>query len=67
MTMLKRRLAHALACNPEDPLVTEAVAEVAMGVTIRVGNLEFSRISDSSLAITDLAGEVVFLDLDAPG
>lgn len=37
-----------------------------MGVTIQVGSLAFSRISDSSVAITDPAGEVVFLDLDAP-
>jgi hypothetical protein len=65
--VLQRRLAVALGRHPDDPLVIRAVAEVALGITIEIGGVEFTRVSDSSVAITDSAGATQFLDLDTGG
>jgi hypothetical protein len=62
--VLQRRLATALGLHPDDPLVIRAVAEVSIGITIEVAYLEFTRISDNSVAITDRGGETQFLNLD---
>jgi sulfate adenylyltransferase subunit 1 (EFTu-like GTPase family) len=45
-------------------LAIRAVAEVAIGITIEIAYLQFTRISDSSVAITDRGGETQFLNLD---
>ena len=47
-----------------DELLLRAVAEVAMGLTIQIGELQFTRIADASIAITDVTGETQFYDLD---
>jgi hypothetical protein len=62
--VLQRRLATALGCHPDDPLAIRAVAEVAIGITIEIRYLQFTRISHSSVAITDRGGEIQFLNLD---
>lgn len=62
--VLQRRLAVALDRHPDDPLVIRAVAEVAVGITIEIGGVEFTRVSDGSIAITDSGGTTQFLDLD---
>jgi hypothetical protein len=62
--VLQRRLATALDRHPDDLLVIRAIAEVTIGITIEIEYLQFTRISDSSVAITDRAGATQFLDLD---
>jgi hypothetical protein len=61
---LQHQLATALSLDQDDHRVTLAVAEVALGATIRIGQEQYTKISDSSLAITDAAGETRFLNLD---
>src|SRR5262249_2252069 len=61
---LQAVLARALALDPEAPLVTQAMAEVALGVTIQIDGAQYTRISDAALAITDQAGETTFLNLE---
>src|SRR5437879_3139706 len=63
-TALQGVLANALKHTPEDPLVTQAIAEIALGLTIRVEAWQYTRISDITLAITEPSGETQFLNLD---
>ncbi len=62
---LQNALAAALRLSPEDPLVTQAMAELALGLTIRIAGTQYTRISDVSVAITEPGGETQFLNLDS--
>jgi len=64
LQILQRRLATALNTHPDDALVTRAAAEIAIGMTLEIGGLQFTRVSDSSVAITGAGGDTQFLDLD---
>lgn len=72
MTALQRLLATHLEqtlvddefSQRGDELLLKAVAEVAMGLTILIGGLQFTRIAEASIAITDVTGETQFYDLD---
>jgi hypothetical protein len=64
LDVLTERLAHALGRNRNDPLVVQAVSEVAMGITIEIQGWTYSKISDASLAIKDQPGETQFIDVD---
>jgi hypothetical protein len=49
----------------DHPLVIRAVAEIALGVTIEIGGWMFSRISDTSVAISEPGDrETYFINLD---
>lgn len=64
---LQTALASALEMDRDSPQVIRAVAEVAVGITVRTEYLEFTLISERSLAVTDRSGETTFLDLNTGG
>jgi hypothetical protein len=63
--ILTETMAHALGRSADDSLVLEAVIDVALGMTIRLEGFQYSKISDTTLAITDPTGETQLLDLDS--